>query len=673
MNEKHLSYLRGFHSFERSSNLRVLADDRKIETAYQQAIVRGRLPFNRSKILILGDHGVGKTSTCRRLLGKEFRQDEPSTIGIETNTVKAKVTDVNCKWREVPNTPLEDFESAAAWWAVSHVRKRSVKETTKAGSTSETQMSPVGLKLTEDTFFQTMLSIPIIFTFLIGGFAFGFGLLVWINILCFMYIFDDHNAYRFGCGYTIGMVLIDSAMTMDLGDNELIKVSIVMTLCILVGLLTGVLMGAGGRTGVCIAFCIMVHPQQKTFTIDNVTEKLLFIYSKAYYNLIICIIAVISILMFRYAPSKVLSMSRRDCVLVLLSIIAFTTVIAFIKGSYFVSLFYTFTCIAVLVSCIIAGVLLGRIYVAYGYIPQMYLIKKAIGFVAGIFIAVLCGWELPDLKTLSLAKNRYYPIPRYSFSLLLFIAPITAFIVYEWFTYMKVKNTTSIPLKHIQKSMEACIRNEPYLDARLSLWDFAGQNIYYNTHHLFMPKQGVYLILFNAVEAAVNPRKQINRLQFWLQSVSMHGDIKNVVVFLVGTRRESVIDINALLNFTQLAKAHLYKPFSRLLAFHPSGSFFFFIENSLCVDQERNILRTVIYKEITKLDFFQENHSVKYLLFHETLNKFRLQNYIIASLVEILEEVKSTCNIISQNELCEFLNFFDRSGDVIYNERDETF
>ncbi|XP_033100243.1 uncharacterized protein LOC117103740 [Anneissia japonica] len=679
MNKKHSSYLRGFRSFERSFNLRVLADDKENEAAYEQARVRGRLPFNRSKVLILGDHGVGKTSTCRRLQGKDFRQEEPSTIGIETNTVKAIVSDVNGKWREVANTPREDFESSAACWAVSHVRKRLVNEPTNpSGSTSvhPERLPPVeDIKLTDHALYQAKQSSPLMIMFLLGGFTYGFGLVVWMNILCLMYILDVHTAYRFGCGYTIALVLIDSAMaTIDLGSTELIKASIVMTLCILIGLLVGVLMGAGGRTGVCMAFCIMIHPKQKTFTIDNVTEELLVIYSKVYYNLIIYIIAVISVVMFRYVSSKILSMSRKNCVLSLLSIISFIIVAAFIKGRYFVILFYTFSCIVVLGSCIVAGVLSGRKFAAYGYIPKVYIIKKAIGFVAGIFIAILCGWEFVDLKTLSLNNNRYFSFPRYFFSLLLFIVPITAFIVYEWFAYMKVKNTTSIPIKHIKKSMEAGIRNEPgpYLDARLSLWDFAGETIYYNTHHLFMPKQGVYLIVFNAVEAAMNPRKQIKRLQFWLQSVAMHGDIKDVVVFLVGTRRDSVVDGNALKRFTQLAEAQLYNSYPRLLAFYPLSkpSLFFFIENSLHLDQDRDMLQKVIQKEITKLEYFQEEFPVKYLLFHETLNKFRQQKYIITSLEELLKEVNSASNIISQNELCEFLNFFDRSGDVIYNERD---
>ncbi|XP_033102384.1 uncharacterized protein LOC117105364 [Anneissia japonica] len=666
MNEHVSSYLRGFYSYERSFNRRVLADDKEIEAAYEQARLRGKLPFNRSKILILGDHGVGKTSTSRRLQGKSFRHDEPSTMGIKTNTVKAKVSDVNGKWSEISNTPLEDFECSAAWWAVSHVSKHGVTETSRPVSKSEVKPNTSLINLKKDLFGQITHTIPVLVLFLNGGFMFGFGLVAWMCIISLMFITDVHTAYRFGCGYTIVMTFVDSAIELGLWIHI---PNFTIALHIIFALIAGVLLGTGGRTGLCLAFCIMVHPKQKTFSIDNVTEMILVIYSKAYYKLIIYIVSIITILTFRYVAVKIFSMSRRNCISVLISIFVSLTAAGFIGGPDFLSLFYTCTCIFVLLSVLLVGILLGRKFVAYGYIPQMYIIKKCIGFGAGIFMAYFFGWELTDL-TPKLQDTQYY-FPQYLLSLLLFLAPIIAFFVYEWFSYVKVKTTTSIPIKHIRKSMEAGIRNEPYLDARLSIWDFAGQNIYYNTHHLFMPKQGVYLIVFNAVKAVMNPGKQIKRLQFWLQSVAMHGDIKNVVVFLVGTSRESV-DNNALLQFTQLTKAHLYKPFSRLLAFHPLGSFLFFIENSLQVDQERSVLQTVIHNEIKKLDFFQENHSVKYLLFHEILNRFRLQKYIMMSLVELFEEVKLTCNIISENELCKFLNFFDRSGDVIYNERDET-
>ncbi|XP_033095525.1 uncharacterized protein LOC117100086 [Anneissia japonica] len=679
MDKRAASHLQGYYMYERSFNKHVIADDTEVHEAYKIAQERGALPFNRTKILILGDHTAGKTSTCRRLKGKEFRHDEPSTIGIETNIFKAKIDDVNSKWCEVSNTPLEDYESSVAWWAVSHMLKRSMKKSMRSGRMPDVNSHVSLRELIEDIFHQIVYIIPFLITFLTGGFTFGFGLVVWIYILCLMCVFDVHTAYRFGSGYTLGMVLIDSAMSNNDIYNEMQDTgldwnsmsAVLMALMYgLVGLSTGVLISAGCRTGVCIAFCIMVHPKQKTFTIDNVTEQLQLIYNKVYHNFIICIIAFITIVIFRNVHAKILSMSRKSCIIFSLTIIIFITPAAFIRRSLCLGLFTTLY-IAVVVSFSIFGVLLGRKFVAYEYFPEKYVIKKSIGFLAGACIAVFCRWEFANLRTLILNHNQYFSVSRYLFSLLNFLVPITAFIVYEWFAYMKVKKTTSIPITHVRQSMKASIRNESYLDARLSLWDFAGQDMYYNTHHLFMSKQGVYLIVFNAVEAVMNPEKQIKRLKFWLQSVAMHAEVENAVVFLVGTRRDSVGEKNAFLNFLNLARKHLYKRFSKLLAFHPSGSLFFLIENASPLDEQRNILRAVIYNEIQKLKFFQEKISLRYLLFNETLNKFRQRNCIIVKFEDFSDEVKSTCNIMSKNELRRFLTFHDRSGDLIYNERDE--
>ncbi|XP_033095539.1 uncharacterized protein LOC117100096 [Anneissia japonica] len=675
MDKRTANHLQGYYKYERSINKYVIAADTEVHEAYKIAQERGALPLNRTKILLLGDHAAGKTSTCRRLRGKEFRHDEPSTTGIETNIFKAKINDVNSKWCEVSNTPQEDYESSAAWWAVSHMRKRGMKKSKRAGSPPDVSLHFWLRDLIEDIFHQIILIIPSLITFLTGGFTFGFGLVAWIYILCLMCVFDVHTAYRFGSGYTIEMVLIDSAISIDNIHKEMQDTgldwnnmsSVLMALMYgLVGLITGVLMSAGCRVGVCIAFCIMVHPQQKNVTIDNVTEKLLLIYSKVYYNFLFCIIAFITIVIFKNVHTKILSMGRKSCISFLIIIILVIT--PFIRTSLCLRLFIILY-VAIVVCFTKFGVILGRRFVVYDYFNQNYVIKKSIGFLTGLFIAVICGWEFVNLGNLFL--NYKQSFSRYLFSVLQFLVPIIAFIAYELSAYMRVKYTTSIPITHVKQSVKACIRNESYLDARLSLWDFAGQDMYYNTHHLFMSKQGVYLIVFNAVKAVMNPEKQIKRLQFWLQSVAMHAEVGNAVVFLVGTRRDSVGDTNALLNILNLAREHLYKMFSKWLAFHPSGSLFFLIENALQVDCQRNLLRAAIYDEIQKLTFFQETFSIKYLLFNESLNKFRLQKCIITKLEEISEEVKSRCNITSQNELRQILCFFDRSGDIIYNERDE--
>ncbi|XP_071965569.1 uncharacterized protein [Antedon mediterranea] len=669
MERKGLNYLRECsESYKRSFNLRVLADDSEIKETYKTAQERGKVPFNRTKVLILGDHGAGKTSTCRRLQSKDFRPEEPSTIGIETNTVEAKVSDVNSKWREVTNTPLEDYESSAAWWTVSRVLKQDkTKDKLKANNTSGNNTYASIGKVLQDTYYLMFHIMPMTVMFCFGGLTFGFGPVAWFYIICLSVFCDFHSAYRFGCGYTICMVLIDSAT--HFGQQHVIQFNLqmyVMTITIvcmygLGSFLVGVLMTTGGRTGICIALCCMIHPSHTTISLEVLLEHLSnMFYSMKYLEFSIYGVTILTIF-------KIINTSLRNVIIVLVLNIMLITAAIYFGRHNFVDI-CTLFCFIFTVCFLICGLIIGRKLVAYGYVPQYYLFKRFIGFIAGIYIGKMCGWEIGNFNHLSISEKDHSLSMS---SLLTFIAPIWGFIIYEWFSYMKVKSTSSIPIVHIRKSMEADLRNECYIDARLSLWDFAGQEMYYNTHHLFMPKQGVYLVVFNAVEAISNPNKHIKRLQFWLQSIAMHVDIENVVVFLVGTQRGSVRDENAFSTFDKFVNAHLYKRFSRLLAFHPSGRICFFIENAFHVDKELNILRERIYNEVTKLKYFCEMFSVKYLLFKNTLNGFRHRQCIIASVKDIENQLKLTSKIFVKYEVRQLLNFFDKSGDIIYNELDE--
>ncbi|XP_071964190.1 uncharacterized protein [Antedon mediterranea] len=668
MNKRANKYLTGFDGYGRSLNKRVLADDIEMEEAYKTAQQSGSVPFNRTKILILGDHAAGKTSTCRRLQGKEFRQNEPSTIGIETDSVKAKVTDVNSKWCPVTNTPLEDYECSAAWWAVSHVVKPNDTRTRSSTRRKRNEKPLVGQRV-KDIAYQVFSNIPVLITFLFGGFTFGFGLVAWASIICWISVVDAHSAYRFGSAYVIVLVLVDSAININ-EDNTIHEAEVewtdtvhaTMTVCAygVIGLVTGTLMGAGGRAGICIAFSIMVHPRQELFTIANVADKVT-IYSRSYFeNSILILFATI---MQRNAHSTLYTFSRNNRILLLMVVVALLNLLFFIGKHYFQNILIS-SCIVVAVFCTGNGVIIGRYCRTYGYIPQNYILKKSVGFIAGLFIAYFCDWQLVYFQF----ENTVNTFVSLLINILAIALPIFAFLLYEWFTYMKVKHTTSIPITHVYKSIQAVLRNESVLDARLSLWDFAGQEMYYNTHHLFMPKQGVYMVVFNTVKAVLNPEKEVKRLGYWLQSVAMHAEIKNVVVLLVGTRRDDIKDKADLQAFIRLATDHLYNRFSKLLVFHPLGELFFFLENTLDIDKEQNVLRKVIFSEINKLPFFQKRFSIKNLLFNKTLYEHRQRKSLIVSLKEISESEISTWTF---NELRQLLTSFDRFGEVIYKDHDE--
>ena len=53
------------------------------KAAYQRALETGKTFDKRAKILLIGQDRVGKTSVARSLKGKLFRQDEPSTVGVQ--------------------------------------------------------------------------------------------------------------------------------------------------------------------------------------------------------------------------------------------------------------------------------------------------------------------------------------------------------------------------------------------------------------------------------------------------------------------------------------------------------------------------------------------------------------------------------------------------------------
>ena len=60
--------------------------------------------WNRSRVFIVGQGGVGKTSLLRALLNMVFMEKVKSTIGADISTVDATNTH---QWEEMPGTEYE--------------------------------------------------------------------------------------------------------------------------------------------------------------------------------------------------------------------------------------------------------------------------------------------------------------------------------------------------------------------------------------------------------------------------------------------------------------------------------------------------------------------------------------------------------------------------------------
>jgi hypothetical protein len=76
----------------------------------------------------------------------------------------------------------------------------------------------------------------------------------------------------------------------------------------------------------------------------------------------------------------------------------------------------------------------------------------------------------------------------------------------------------------------------------LHTWDFAGQAVYYDTHHLFVTR-GVYLLVFDLEDARKGMAACLESLSFWLNSLETQiEDPEDFGIILVGTHSDIVAD-----------------------------------------------------------------------------------------------------------------------------------
>lgn len=60
-----------------------------------------------------------------------------------------------------------------------------------------------------------------------------------------------------------------------------------------------------------------------------------------------------------------------------------------------------------------------------------------------------------------------------------------------------------------------------------SSWDFAGQDVYYSTHHLFLSTRAIYMVVFNIVDF------KSSKVDYWVRSVLLRAP--QAPIIFVGT------------------------------------------------------------------------------------------------------------------------------------------
>ena len=75
-------------------------EEEEYSRAYLQALQEGEAKNNRIPIMLIGQGRSGKTSLMKRLLGLRFKEDEPSTTGIDVKVIELTKQNAKDNWKE---------------------------------------------------------------------------------------------------------------------------------------------------------------------------------------------------------------------------------------------------------------------------------------------------------------------------------------------------------------------------------------------------------------------------------------------------------------------------------------------------------------------------------------------------------------------------------------------
>ncbi|KAI3380042.1 hypothetical protein SNEBB_002052 [Seison nebaliae] len=173
-----------------------------------------------------------------------------------------------------------------------------------------------------------------------------------------------------------------------------------------------------------------------------------------------------------------------------------------------------------------------------------------------------------------------------------------------------------------------------------SIWDFAGQTVYYNTHQFFLSSRAVYLLVWNMRQGIENAG-----LKFWLSSISCHAP--TAPIFIVGTHLDEVDKI--------VISEEVYK------RSFPQISAFFYV-SVMAMDHIDRLISTIIERSLEE-QYMGEQIPEAWLLYEKNLMEISNQNIIS---LDTAKSIALDCGIVGHEEQMESIGFLHSLGSIQY-------
>ncbi|XP_077981109.1 uncharacterized protein LOC144436240 isoform X2 [Glandiceps talaboti] len=684
--------------YGRSYHFGTLSGEDEVKQTYKHAEDNGKLPLKRRKVLFLGDARVGKTSLRRLLTGEKFQTNEESTVGIDTSMYE--VNDVDSSWKESGKVIGDEYKLGASWYTAKTLMNTPSSDSFALNTDQNKSKPKENICCPQYVKYTVRIIVMFILMFIFADIihcSFGFGILqCFCCLVCRLSTTDSLVCYRYGTGVAIVLLFESyfrrqqnfeespSNLGSSVNDSEVSNLNpptdqsyqISMTafleiLFLYVIILTcfvfmGIVFGLGLRSGIAFGLCLMLPPQKIMVYSNrgNIVNSLAAPVSLG--TFVVGIGMMSGVVLYRYRDTlrnaclHLSSMKKLELALLLpLFAILHCAAAHNCKPIFFPFLFGILIWVGTFV-----GISIGRkinLYLSLGYFT-----KRTFGLLFGLVLGRCLDWEMK-------MPESYFMSALVGFSLM--IQPIA-----DLYIFLKVKRQ-HIPVVYIREALKCLVKGTQYFATRLSLWDFAGQDIYYSMHHIFISSNAVYLVVFSIEEASKDKEKQLRRLLFWLNSICVHAKDKDSAIFLIGTHKDSVSKETR----HQLAeyfdgKLKRIEEICKRLVVNTDMRRIFCVENSTRFDKDALNLQSVILREVNALECSNEEFPISFLQFYNIVKEKRCwinstEARVHTSSIYSYEEIKDKMEIdygINEKSFVEMLDMFDKAGEIIYQPNDET-
>ncbi|XP_052818704.1 uncharacterized protein LOC128244695 isoform X2 [Mya arenaria] len=227
----------------------------------------------------------------------------------------------------------------------------------------------------------------------------------------------------------------------------------------------------------------------------------------------------------------------------------------------------------------------------------------------------------------------------------------------------------------------------------VSVWDFAGQNLYYSTHHFFLNKRSIYLLLMDMTKDLNTNDEESDTLsgllnknftcleafKFWLNSIHMYSSIHDQehevqpTVILVGTHKDEM-------KCKEEEKEYKMEAFftEALESFENNKDILqhihakkFLVNNIAEGDPVFDELRAEVKMLAEKQHYWNEKSPTSFVQLEKSLDTMRAEGKELVSLSDVQVANRKNLKPVNDRQLRLFLELQHMFGNILHFDTEE--